>query len=52
MKTCAAEVREYSEKTKNHTKEKWAEIREGVMTIFAEIASAVIEAYCRGRCRV
>ena len=51
MKICETEVREYSEKTKNYTKEKWAEISEGVMTIFAEFASAAIEAYCRGRCR-
>ena len=33
-----AAYREYEEKTKNHTKEKWAEVIEGLMAIFAEFA--------------
>ena len=31
--------REHEKKTKNYTKEKWAEINEGLMTIFAELAA-------------
>ena len=34
-----AAYREYEEKTKNHTKEKWAEANDGLMTIFAEFAA-------------
>ena len=30
--------REHEEKTKNYTKEKWAEINKGLMAIFAEFA--------------
>lgn len=30
--------REYEQKTKNYTKEKWAEINAGMMSIFAEFA--------------
>ena len=30
--------REHEKKTKNYTKEKWAEINEGLMAIFAEFA--------------
>ena len=30
--------REYEKKTKNYTKEKWAEINDGLMSIFAEFA--------------
>ena len=30
--------REHSEKTKNYTKEKWAEVNDGLMAIFAEFA--------------
>ena len=30
--------REHEKKTKNYTKEKWAEINEGLMSIFAEFA--------------
>ena len=30
--------REYEQKTKNYTKEKWAEVNEGLMAIFAEFA--------------
>ena len=31
--------REHEQKTKNYTKEKWAEINNGLMTIFAEFAA-------------
>ena len=31
--------REHTEKTKNYTKEKWAEANEGLMSIFAEFAA-------------
>ena len=31
--------REHEQKTKNYTKEKWAEANEGLMAIFAEFAS-------------
>ena len=31
--------REHSEKTKNYTKEKWAEANDGLMAIFAEFAA-------------
>ena len=31
--------REYEQKTKNYTKEKWAEANEGLMAIFAEFAA-------------
>ena len=31
--------REYEQKTKNHTKEKWAEANDGLMAIFAEFAA-------------
>ena len=34
-----AAYREYEEKTKNHTKEKWAEANKGMMAIFAEFAA-------------
>ena len=34
-----AAYREYEEKTKNHTKEKWSEANDGLMTIFAEFAA-------------
>ena len=30
--------REHEQKTKNHTKEKWAEVNDGLMEIFAEFA--------------
>ena len=33
-----AAYREYEQKTKNYTKEKWAEVSEGFMAIFAEFA--------------
>ena len=31
--------REHEQKTKNYTKEKWAEANDGLMTIFAEVAA-------------
>ena len=31
--------REHEQKTKNYTKEKWAEAKDGLMTIFAEFAT-------------
>ena len=31
--------REHEQKTKNYTKEKWAEVNEGLMAIFAEFAA-------------
>ena len=34
-----AAYREYEQKTKNYTKEKWAEANEGLMAIFAEFAA-------------
>ena len=32
--------REHEQKTKNYTKEKWAEVNDGLMAIFAEFATA------------
>ena len=34
----ASAYREHTEKTKNYTKEKWAEANEGLMAIFAEFS--------------
>ena len=34
-----AAYREHEQKTKNYTKEKWAEANDGMMTIFAEFAA-------------
>ena len=34
-----ASYREHEQKTKNYTKEKWAEVNEGLMSIFAEFAA-------------
>ena len=34
-----AAYREHAEKTKNYTKEKWAEANDGLMAIFAEFAA-------------
>ena len=31
--------REHEQKTKNHTKEKWTEVNDGLMAIFAEFAA-------------
>ena len=36
--------REHEQKTRNYTKEKWAEANDGLMTIFAEFAA------CKGSC--
>ncbi len=38
-----AAYREHEQKTKNYTKEKWAEANDGLMAIFAEFAA------CKGR---
>ena len=35
----AAAYREHEQKTKNYTKEKWAEANDGLMAIFAEFAA-------------
>ena len=34
-----AAYKEHEQKTKNYTKEKWAEVNEGLMVIFAEFAT-------------
>ena len=34
-----AAYHEHEQKTKNYTKEKWAEVNDGMMTIFAEFAA-------------
>ena len=34
-----AAYREHEQKTKNYTKEKWAEVNDGLMAIFAEVAA-------------
>ena len=34
--------REHEQKTKNYTKEKWAEANDGLMTIFAEFAACKV----------
>ena len=34
-----AAYREYEQKTKNYTKDKWAEANDGLMAIFAEFAA-------------
>ena len=36
---CTAAYREHEQKTKNYTKEKWAEANDGMMAIFAEFAA-------------
>ena len=35
---CTTAYREHEQKTKNYTKEKWAEINDGLMSIFFEFA--------------
>ncbi len=42
-----AAYREHEQKTKNYTKEKWAEANDGLMAIFAEFASNAISIYCK-----
>ena len=37
--------REHEQKTKNYTKEKWAEANDGMMAIFAEFAADAIAVY-------
>ena len=39
--------REHEQKTKNYTKEKWAEANDGMMAIFAEFASEAIAVFCQ-----
>ena len=34
-----AEYREHEQKTRNYTKDKWAEVNDGLMAIFAEFAA-------------
>ena len=36
---CTAAYREHEQKTKNYTKEKWAEASDGIMAIFADFAT-------------
>ena len=38
--------REHEQKTKNYTKEKWAEANDGLMAIFAEFASKAGVVFC------
>ena len=38
--------REHEQKTRNYTKEKWAEANDGVMAIFAEFASCKARGVC------
>lgn len=38
---------EYAEKTKNYTKQKWVEAKDGLMAIFAGFVADAIEVYCR-----
>ena len=39
--------REHEKKTKNYTKEKWAEANDGLMAIFAEFSAESIAVCCR-----
>ena len=39
--------REHKDKTKNYTKEKWAEANDGMMAIFAEFAADAIAVYTK-----
>lgn len=39
--------REHEQKTKNYTKEKWAEANDGLMAIFAEFSAESIAVCCR-----
>ena len=41
-----AAYREHEQKTKNYTKEKWAEANDGLMAIFAEFASCKESGMC------
>ena len=41
-----AAYRKYEQKTKNYTKEKWAEANEGLMSIFAEFATCKVNGAC------
>ena len=46
-----AAYREHEQKTKNYTKEKWAEANDGLMAIFAECKNAGL-AQMRLKCKV
>ena len=39
--------REHEQKTKNYTKEKWAEVNDSLMTILTEFAADAIAVYCQ-----
>ena len=41
-----ASYREHEQKTKNYTKEKWAEANDGLMAIFAEFATCKASGAC------
>ena len=41
-----AAYREHEQKTKNYTKEKWAEANDGLMAIFAEFAACKASCVC------
>ena len=41
--------REHEQKTKNYTKEKWAEVNDVLMSIFAEFASEGIRIYVENK---
>ena len=41
-----AAYREHEQKTKNYTKEKWAEANDGLMAIFAEFAACKASGVC------
>ena len=41
-----AAYREHEQKTKNYTKEKWAEANDGLMAIFAEFAACKARSVC------
>ena len=38
--------REHEQKTRNYTKEKWAEANDGLMVILAEFASESVAVFC------
>ena len=42
-----AAYREHEQKTRNYTKEKWAEANDGLMAIFAEFTAEAIAAYVK-----
>ena len=44
--------REHEQKTKNYTKEKWAEASDGLMAIFAEFAACKVSGACADSAKV